>query len=125
MSEKSELVQRAEQVLLDMINKAAEIGSAAVDEIPLVVQELLTWKLAESLAYTTLSLLILSGLMFFYFKVYNYYKDKEISDHPECLFVLFSVFAWIPVFECFNLDWLKILIAPRVYLLEYAASLIK
>lgn len=119
------LQQRAEEVLLSMLNKAAEIGSAAVDEIPLVVQELLQWKFAESAVKCLLGLLIASGLIWLYKKVYNYYKNKDLSNHPELLFLMLTAIPWMFVATLVNLTWLKIWVAPRVYLLEYAATLVK
>ena len=135
MSDKSELVQKAEQVLLQMIDKAAEIGSAAVDEIPLVVQELLHWKFAESL------FLFITGLIFIYvwvkisIKVWQHgciedeYGRKNRDRWDMIWFgyfmgTLISFLISIPWVLC-NIDWLQIWIAPRVYLLEYAAHLMK
>lgn len=122
MSDKSELQQRAEEVLVDLINKAAEIGSAAVDEIPLVVQELLTWKFAESLLWFTLAI-VLWVLTFILGKLT--WKNAEELDETVapilvCLIGLVGVSLLI-----FDIDWLQIWLAPRVYLLEYAASLVK
>lgn len=128
MSDKSELMVKAEQVLINMIDKAAEIGSAAVDEIPLVVQELLMWKFADSIILCLGGILLALFWLWLYKKVYNFYSkdgDFELIHHPEITFLLFTIFGWIPVFEMVNLDWLKIWLAPRVYLLEYAASLVK
>ena len=136
MSDKSELVQRAEQVLLDMLNKASEIGSAAVDEIPLVVQELLTWKFAESL------LLFICGIVFTIAWVALSVKIWKSGSEPRneyggikrdiwdmtwfayAMLNLFGVVISLPWIFC-NIDWLKIWLAPRVYLLEYAATLMK
>jgi hypothetical protein len=139
MSDKSQLIQRAEEVLLDMVNKAAEIGSAAVDEIPLVVQELLTWHFYNSL------ILWLAGVLFtvlwvtFVVKLWkdgsklmnNDYKPTQIKRDlwgDEWGWLVYSTiigsvvsFAWL----LNQTDWLKILVAPRLYLLEYAAQLIK
>ena len=121
MSEKSELVQKAEDVLLQMIDKAAEIGSAAVDEIPLVVQELLHWKFAESLLFFLSSLV----LMFVSFK-FTKWIWKEDNLEAACIPLGFVNIGMYGV-ACgvFTIDWLQIWLAPRVYLLEYAANLVK
>lgn len=135
MSDKSELQQRAEEVLVDLINKATEIGSAAVDEIPLVVQELLTWKFAESLVF------FLSGIvLFIVFTIINtkfwnsgsvedkYGRIKRSNWDGEWAYIILStvLYLTISLVTIFNnIDWLQIWIAPRVYLLEYAASLVK
>jgi hypothetical protein len=122
MSDKSQLIQRAEEVLLDMVNKAAEIGSAAVDEIPLVVQELLTWKMVESIFYTLVSVAV------FYFALrLSKWLRKSVDDLGEVVIPIGFLNAAIygVSIALFSLDWLKILVAPRLYLLEYAAQLIK
>ena len=122
MSDKSELQQRAEDVLLDLVNKAAEIGSAAVDEIPLVVQELLTWKFAESLLWFTLAIAI--WILTFVLGRVSWKNAEELDDALPpivlCLIGLIGIGLLI-----FDLDWLQIWLAPRVYILEYAASLVK
>lgn len=119
-----DLQSRAEQVLLDMLNKAADIGEAAVNEIPLAVQELLKWKMAESIIENLIALLIALSMLWLYRKAYDVYKDKDLGNHPEIACLAFTAVAWIPVPFLINFDWLKIWIAPRVYLLEYAAALV-
>ena len=122
MSEKSELQQRAEDVLLDLVNKAAEIGSAAVDEIPLVVQELLTWKAAESL-------LLCLGAVTLWLAAYILGRKTltHIDDIQDGIIPIGFILLMVSVgaFFMFSLDWLQIWLAPRVYLLEYAANLVK
>jgi hypothetical protein len=139
MSDKSQLMQRAEEVLLDMVNKAAEIGSAAVDEIPLVVQELLTWHFYNSLILWVAGVLFTVLWVTFVVKLWrdgskltnNDYRPTQIKRDlwgDEWGWLVFSTtfgstisFIWL----LNQTDWLKILVAPRLYLLEYAAQLIK
>jgi hypothetical protein len=122
MTDKSELVQRAEQVLLDMVNKAAELGSAAVDEIPVVVQDLLTWKMVESIFHTLVSFIIL----YFAVRLSKYlYKNADRLEELCIPIGVGNVVMYTVSIGFFSLDWLKIWLAPRVYLLEYAASLMK
>ena len=122
MSDKSQLMQRAEEVLLDMVNKAAEIGSAAVDEIPLVVQELLTWKMVESIFHTLVSFIIL----YFAVRLSKWLYKSIDRIEALCIPIGFgNAIMYMASIELFSLDWLKILVAPRLYLLEYAAQLIK
>lgn len=56
-----------------------------------------------------------------------FYDDKGGIDQFGFMVILVSVFlsfAMIVLFLC-NFDWLKIWIAPKLYLIEYAASLVK
>lgn len=52
------------------------------------------------------------------------YKIVPEADAPDELFIISSVFALLGIIVVsFNLDWFQIWIAPKVYLIEYAASL--
>lgn len=122
-----ELKNKANEVLLQLLNKATEVGEAAMAEIPLVVQELLTWRFAESLIQNVIGLLIALFWLWVYKKIIDHHVKSrdDLIEHPEYMFLTLTIFGWIPVFEMVNTDWIKIWLAPRVYLLEYAASLIK
>ena len=117
-----QLQQRANEILLSILNKATDIGSAALDEIPLVVQELLHWKFAESVVHNLAALLcfIITTALF-----RHGYKNQWDEPH-HVLIPLVSTVTLAPIigFNA-NMDFLQIWIAPRVYLLEYAATLIK
>lgn len=117
-----QLEQRANEILLSILNKAADIGSAALDEIPLVVQELLHWKFAESVVHNLVAIIciVIAGLMFRYGS-----KNSWNQPHHVMLpLITTMVSAPIIAFSA-NMDFLQIWLAPRVYLLEYAATLIK
>lgn len=133
------------KVLIDAIQKTQSgIGEAvdfAVAQAPEVIQQLLMWKFTESLITFLFGLTILASIsIWLYFKVwkvwetkwcyteetkYSYHESGEIKDSA-----LFLIFLSIPyglsflIVAC-NLDWLKIWIAPKLYLIEYAASLVK
>ena len=81
MSDKNELMVKAEQVLINMIDKAAEIGSAAVDEIPLVVQELLTYNFTISLFFFLFWTLfsVVGWFSFYRFMVWGLQKENGWS----------------------------------------------
>ena len=119
-----ELQLKANEVLLQLLNKATEVGEAAMAEIPLVVQELLTYNFVTSLVgfivwgiLAALSLTIL----------FKYFKPIAQEDHDAGLaFIAFVAIVNLLIYLVFfSTAWLKIWLAPRVYLLEYAASLIK
>lgn len=117
-----QLQQRANEILLSILNKAADIGSAALDEIPLVVQELLHWKFAESIMHNlaALTCLIITVLVF------NWGRKHEFAEAHHCFIPLISAIGSVPIIMInANMGFLKIWLAPRVYLLEYAATLIK
>lgn len=117
-----QLQQRANEILLSILNKAADIGSAALDEIPLVVQELLHWKFAESIAHNLAALIcfIIVAALF------RWGQKHEFEEPHHITLPLISAIGSVPIIAInANMDFLQIWLAPRVYLLEYAATLIK
>lgn len=112
-------------------------------EIPDVVQQLLIWKMTESLLHFVLGVsLILSPWATYKLwggvgapdapaKGATRYKVTLTHDeygrwHDEAMFLLLpSVLVIAAGFGVGDLAWLKILLAPKLYLLEYAKELIK
>jgi hypothetical protein len=139
MSEE-QAISPLEQVLLDTIQKSSAVtgeiydgakkvtGKAidfAVEQIPDVIHQLLMWKFAHSLLYFFV-FLILTGLL-----IYATYKIIIIENNSKYDGAqIFALFSGAGSIGCFfgvlgNLTWLKIWIAPKVYLLEYAAELVR
>ena len=120
------LEQTANEALKQIIEKATEAGNWALGEIPEVVEQLLLWHMVESLIFFTASmLLLLIGLIggtFFFIKGSRNNCDEFI------VMSLFFVVVLTPVgliTTSYNLEWIQILIAPKLYLIEYAADLLK
>lgn len=106
-------------------------------EIPDVVQQLLLWHATVSFLYTLMGIGILLGLTYFDYKQWVFWTT-EVKDRYDNLkkriegehgpFALLNVFQLLPIIyaiSLFNLTWLQILIAPKIFLIEYAAKLIK
>ena len=128
-----ELKNKANEVLLQLLNKATEVGEVAMAEIPLVVQELLTYNFVTSLVGFICWLSVAIGS---WYGVYRFFKwglsknnggKTNIYIHDMEAMAIFAPFMALMLSPWFllNTAWLKIWLAPRVYLLEYAASLIK
>lgn len=122
-----------EQVFVDIVNSAAKSAAAAQDflvsEVPQVVQQLLVWHYYYYLILFFASLVILIMWAVIDFKIYKWIKargryhdlwDVYIVGGSLVRFIIIAFFAALV-----NLKWLKILIAPKLYLLEYAVSLVK
>lgn len=142
------MTDKLESVLVDAIQKTqAGIGEAvdfAIAQSPEVIEQLLLWKAIESGIIFTLLLLVLLAYVIFVCKV-DWRKPEDSqketlvwekhswknSQSPRLEFVL--IFGMLSVMGIpliingilSNLDWLKIWIAPKLYLVEYAASLVK
>lgn len=125
MSDKNELMVKAEQVLINMIDKAAEIGSAAVDEIPLVVQELIMYNFVVELTVFLLTVITITTVVLLNVKYFNRVKEESFDAAGGMVTMSFIICFVLFLVAICHMDWLKIWLAPRVYLLEYAASLVK
>ena len=128
-------------VLIDAIQKTqGAIGEAAdfaLAQAPDVVQQLLLWAAISEGIKCILSVVILTACCKTVMFIVNYPKpdgafDKNLiwwgNDLQPAVAVLAPVLIVMSagLAAClFNLTWLQILIAPKLYLLEYAASLIK
>jgi hypothetical protein len=118
-----------EQALIEMINAAVSVKDFIVAETPEVVNQLLIWKCAESAIYAIFSILLVGLSIYMWKKIIQ--KEREVKREFEsgmgyAIGTVATLLVLIPsVVGFFNLDWLKILIAPKLYLIEYTAELIK
>lgn len=132
--------------LADILTKTTTAVEAGVDflqaELPDVIQQLLAWKLAYSVATIlvgTVALLLVGWSFRFYKKEWlldsegrrHRYKTTIVFDsdgdvHPGIIGLIGAqIFGTVVFFAGLNFTWLQILIAPKIYLIEYAASLAK
>jgi hypothetical protein len=124
------LKDTAEGMLVSLINKATQAGEFVADQIPIVIKELLLFNAVNIGLHTFLGLAIMLTGVPSWRWASKYYKSlPETSQYdvgpspwiPSCLLIVFGIWifwAWVD-------DFLKIVFAPRVWLLEYAASLVK
>jgi hypothetical protein len=121
------------EIFKGMIVKAMEASGSAIEQAvdvvqtqaPILVGEMLTWYFIYNLLLALLGLL----LLFAAWKQLAWVHKKVAVDE-------WDVFAYFPssiVFGVlvligsilFNVQWLKIWVAPRLWMIEYAASLVK
>lgn len=147
--------EQANKILVDLLQKASNGIDAAVSfsqaQIPDVIHQLLVWNFVSSLVSTLLILATLPFACKFIMKMmkreqdgvmgndgYSWERDKEkykptlvwekngdISPVSMLFGVgvfLYSLFVFVGVAD---MTWLKIWLAPKLYLIEYAASLVK
>jgi hypothetical protein len=122
----SDVKDKVTEVLLGLIQKASNGVDSAVSfsqaQLPDVINQLLIWN-AVSSALT--QIMCISVILTIIWLARLAYKSGE-DDH--LFFVaLFGGSAGLAAFFSLicNFDWLKIWLAPKLYLLEYAASLLK
>lgn len=140
-----------EKVLIESIDKfngAVDKGvDFALTQAPEVVQELLLWKSVTSFIGFAFGVLMLGlGFVYVFYTVRsiiktrpekggecNLYWDAFVYHNPSLTVYSAVVFPVLTLSHTTvfltvaiqNNDWLKIWIAPKLYLLEYAASLVK
>ncbi|WP_443700187.1 hypothetical protein [Pseudomonas sp.] len=129
----NEELQKALLAILNKTVSASEAGMSFLQkELPEVIQQLLMWKAFESAAF----FLTFAALTFLFvtmaiklFKAARSYKPKNSYDDADgyyfCVFGLSLVSALFLLLALANLSWLKIILAPKLYLIEFAASLAK
>lgn len=125
--------EQAQKILVDLLQKASNGIDSAVSfsqaQIPDVVHQLLVWNFALSILLTILGMISFCATQYVSWRIFKKLKKEwagdELFEHPEAMIIgviymlTFSPLAWV------SLDWLKIWLAPKLYLIEYAASLVK
>jgi hypothetical protein len=127
------LSEELQNALSEALAKATSAVDFVVAETPEVIQQLLLWRMASSICYCALALVVATSIGIAWVKgaqaVKSMFKDDSCKDQAYMFFtfigLLLSVLASIPIFCCMNLDWLQIWLAPKVYLIEYAADSVK
>ena len=128
----SKLEDTVNTILQDAIAKASEGAEFLKEQIPDVVQQLLHWNLARDLFWFSIGLAVTAAYVAIAVKCYQRMRESEFDEMTvmPCIFILAGgAFLELPALieGVFNhgLDALQIVIAPKVWLLEYAAHLVK
>lgn len=123
----NEQLQTALAEILSRATQGIDAGTQFLSaQLPDVIQQLLVWKASKSALLTLLGVIGLAVLWKIAERTYKaVVGDDDLKVHPE---VMFLIFLTLPALGCaalMSFDWLQILIAPKLYLIEYAASLAK
>lgn len=126
-----QLKEASEQLLLNMISTLESTGEWIAGEIPLVIGELLKWTIVSEFIDFLFGVLLIGVICYFvYLMLVRKYKwQVKMWKETDGIHLIPVCLAWIIVALVssifINITWLKAWIAPRVFLLEYAASLVK
>lgn len=121
----NEELQKALATLLAKTTSAAEAGVSFLQaELPEVIRQLLMWKAIESAAH----MVVLIGLTWLCVyaarRAWTYGRDE--GSGVEAFAMIPAMAAGLSGYLAIRqIDWLQIIVAPKVYLIEYAASLAK
>ncbi|HGH4643582.1 TPA: hypothetical protein ACJIWE_000707 [Enterobacter roggenkampii] len=139
--------EQANKILVDLLQKASNGIDAAVSfsqaQIPDVIHQLLVWNFASSICAQVFGLLVVIACPFPTKAILSRYAKAKVKDETWvidqsfdytksmsfsafCALVMCAVAFFVGVLMvATNFDWLKIWLAPKLYLIEYAASLVK
>jgi hypothetical protein len=147
MSEQVQQIDPLKQALADILTtttsglqkgialteQAVEKGSAfLMNQLPEVIQQLLWWKMWESIVSNALIIVLFFLLPFIIIKKtwkkgMESFKRDATDEHGIALIIAFIwiLIGTLPLGMGTDLTWLQIWIAPKIYLIEYAAELLK
>ncbi|STH60706.1 Gene 34 protein [Escherichia coli] len=138
--------EQANKILVELLQKASNEIDAAVPfsqaQIPDVVHQLLIWSFVHSALFQVAGLLLLIAAIklpsFARTERNNGERWTSFDGRPNDGRFISSVYydictVFVPIFGsimgvliiAFNFEWLKIWLAPKLFLIEYAASLVK
>ncbi|MFL9278846.1 hypothetical protein [Escherichia coli] len=138
--------EQANKILVELLQKASNGIDAAVSfsqaQIPDVVRQLLIWSFVHSALFQVAGLLLLIAAMklpgFARTARNNGERWTSFDGRPNDGYFISSFYydictVFAPIFGsiigvliiAFNFEWLKIWLAPKLFLIEYAASLVK
>ena len=103
-----------------LLHSLRDIKVFSLQEIPDVIQQLLCYHFWTSLVLFCIGI-CLTIITFF---ITKHMIKKGIDEFSITMSLIPSAII-IPPFIFLNLDWIKIWLAPKLYLLEYAKDLIK
>ncbi len=104
-------------------------GGFAIEQAPEIVQQLLAWELAENIILSTITVVVFIVSVVFIKKMFPLKKDRWGDvDFGAGLMLAGLIFTSVISFIlsiCGILAALQIIIAPKIYLIEYAARLMR
>lgn len=138
-----DLANTAKQALEQIITDAVSVREFVIEQTPDVVQQLLAWAFWSSLIEAVAPIVILIAIVIATIttlkKLPRATKAEMIGNSydytcgihdmyfiPTVAIGGFSTVISLVAVGCtFNITWLQILVAPKVWLLEYASQLVK
>lgn len=129
--------QALQKALAEIITKATTGLNKSVDflgaQLPDVVRQALAWNFAYYLMWFIVCAIVIFLMTYYNIKQAKWVRaklkeDSDWFDDEESMIMLLNLLQLIPivfVICCMNVQWLKIWLAPKIWLIEYAARLVK
>lgn len=126
-----EQLQKALAEIIGKVNGGIDgAASFMIAQIPDVVSQLLTWYATKSAIMCSLAVIVMVAWFFAERCAIKTLRagNADFEDWAIVYWLLGSIARIMPVLfvvSYLNLDWLQIWLAPKIWLIEYAASLAK
>lgn len=115
---------KTEEILAQLIQSAQNAKDFVVEQAPDVIQQLLAWHFWSSVIWATICFAAVVGIVFAFKTILRHIDEFEGQVFVGFLGIICSVPFLVGLI--YNVGTaLQIAIAPKLYLLEYAASLMK
>jgi len=126
-------MENLETVLAESIikfNGAVEKGvEFSIEQAPDLINQALTWNFitsALSMVGFFIAIYVIYALNRYQIKAYRGSESfRETFNGGACLVNFIQILWPFILFDLFSIEWLKIWIAPKLWLVEYAADLVK
>lgn len=124
--------KQLQQAVSSLIEKSLSAFEAGADfmaaQLPDVVQQLLLWHLALSATKAVAAVLLLVVLVIATYKGHKWAMACKGYTDPWFFFTMGSALGWgvgaTALSFLWNLTWLQIWVAPKIFLIEYAARMV-
>lgn len=116
----SKIEEAAAEVILQAAQSAGEAKEFVLEQAPDVVQQLIYWEIASGLMWCGFWLLLGGFIASLLFVLARATDDSDCYFMGVIAFILSMFAAWVPLASA-----LKAWVAPKVFLIEYAASLVR
>ncbi len=120
----------ADQAIAELIDRTVngiDAGTEFMQEqLPDYIHQLLAWFFWYNVAWATIWLVFMLALLFIAYRLYKI--DADPDNKEATVFFLFGAVPMVPCFFIsidFWMDALQVHIAPKVFLVNYAAGLIR
>ncbi|MCP4341298.1 MAG: hypothetical protein GY799_21035 [Desulfobulbaceae bacterium] len=115
-----------ESTLATIINEAVNLKDFVVGEIPETLVQLLTWHGVYNALTCLAAVLLIIPIGLLGYKMYHYQTNGNGPREVKFVFGCMVIFITsVTSLVHMNIIWLQIWIAPRVFMIEYAANLLK
>ena len=121
--------EELQTAVTEIINSAISAKDFLVGQLPEYVAQLLMWHALYSLVWFLIGVLLAGLTCYVDVRLYRYIKSDVLNSWERfdayALTALGSAVLMGIALSMMNITWLKIWIAPKVWLVEYAANLVR